>query len=36
MEAIACLPQKLTLYVVSKDEWDTKEDTNKSKNALHV
>jgi len=28
---------KLTLFVVSKDEWDTKEDTGKSmKNALHV
>jgi len=29
--------QKLTLFVVSKDEWDTKEDTGKfMKNALHV
>jgi len=28
---------KLTLFVVNKDEWDTKEDTGKSmKNALHV
>ena len=28
---------KLTLFTVSKDEWDTKEDTGKSiKNALHV
>jgi len=27
---------KSTLFVVSKDEWDTKEDTGKSmKNALH-
>ena len=28
---------KLTLFTVSKDEWDTKEDTGKSmKNALYV
>jgi len=28
---------KLTLFVVNKDEWDTKEDTGKSmKNKLHV
>ena len=28
---------KLTLFVVSKDEWDTKEDTGKSmKNTLYV
>ena len=28
---------KSTLFIVSKDEWDTKEDTGKSmKNALHV
>ena len=28
---------KSTLFVVSKDEWDTKEDTGKSmKNALHI
>jgi len=28
---------KSTLFVVSKDEWDTKKDTGKSiKNALHV
>ena len=28
---------KSTLFAVSKDEWDTKEDTGKSmKNALHV
>jgi len=28
---------KLTLFVVNKDEWDTKEDHGKStKNALHV
>jgi len=28
---------KSTLFVVSKDEWDTKEGTGKSmKNALHV
>jgi len=30
-------PAKLILFVVNKDEWDTKEDTGKSmKNALHV
>ena len=28
---------KLTLFTVSKDEWDTKEDTGKSmKNALYI
>ena len=28
---------KLTLFAVSKDEWDTKEDTGKyMKNALHI
>jgi len=28
---------KSTLFMVNKDEWDTKEDTGKSmKNALHV
>jgi len=28
---------KSTLFVVNKDEWDTKEDTGKSmKNALHA
>jgi len=28
---------KSTLFVVNKDEWDTKEDTGKSmKNTLHV
>ena len=28
---------QLTLFTVSKDEWNTKEDTGKSlKNALHV
>jgi len=28
---------KWAVFVVSKDEWDTKEDTGKSmKNALHV
>ena len=28
---------KLTFFAVSKDEWDTKEDTGKSmKNALYV
>jgi len=32
-----CLPQKATLFMESKDEWDTKEGTGKSmKNALHV
>jgi len=31
------LPPKLTFFVVSKDEWNTKEDTGKSmKNALYV
>jgi len=29
--------KKLTLFMESKDEWDTKEDTGKTmKNALHV
>ena len=33
----SCVTTKLTLYTVSKDEWNTKEDTGKSqKNALHV
>jgi len=28
---------KLTLFIVSKDEWNTKEDTGKSlNNALHI
>jgi len=32
-----CLPQKLTLFVVSKDEWNTKEGIGKSmNNELHV
>jgi len=31
------LPKKLTLFLVSKDEWDTKVGTGKlMKNALHV
>ena len=34
---ISCATTKLTLFSVSKDEWDTKEDTGKSmKNALYV
>jgi len=37
IEAIMCLPQKLTLLMVRKDEWDTKEGPSKSmKNALYV
>ena len=33
----SCAITKLTLFAVSKDEWDTKEDTGKSmKNALYV
>ena len=33
----SCATAKSTLFAVSKDEWDTKEDTGKSmKNALHV
>ena len=33
----SCATTKSTLYAVSKDEWDTKEDTGKSmKNALYV
>ena len=33
----SCATTKLTLFAVSKDEWDTKEDTGKSmKNALYV
>ena len=33
----SCATAKLTLFAVSKDEWDTKEDTDKSmKNALYV
>ena len=33
----SCTTAKLTLFTVSKDEWDTKEDTGKSmKNALHM
>ena len=33
----SCATTKLTLFAVSKDEWDTKEDTSKSmKNALYV
>jgi len=35
--AIMCLPIKSTLFIVSKDEWDTKEGTDKSmKNALYA
>ena len=34
---LSCATAKLTLFTVSKDEWDTKEDTGKSmKNALYV
>ena len=34
---LSCAIAKLTLFAVSKDEWDTKEDTGKSmKNALYV
>jgi len=37
IEAITCLPQIPTLFMMSKDEWDTKEGTGKSlKNALHA
>jgi len=37
MEAITCLPQNQYFSMVSKDKWDTKEDTGKSmKNALYV
>ena len=33
----SCAIAKLTLFAVSKDEWDTKEDTGKyMKNALYV
>ena len=33
----SCATDKLTPFAVSKDEWDTKEDTGKSmKNALYV
>ena len=33
----SCATAKLTVFAVSKDEWDTKEDTGKSmKNALYV
>ena len=33
----SCATAKLTPFAVSKDEWDTKEDTGKSmKNALYV
>ena len=33
----SCATTKLTLFTVSKDEWDTKEDTGKSmKNALYI
>ena len=33
----SCATAKLTLFAVSKDEWDTKEDTGKSmKNAMYV
>ena len=33
----SCAIAKLTLFAVSKDEWDTKEDTGKSmRNALYV
>ena len=36
-EKPSCATTKLTLFAVSKDEWDTKEDTGKSmKNALYV
>jgi len=36
-EAITCNQQISTLFTVSEDEWNTKEDTGKSlKNALHV
>ena len=33
----SCATAKLTLFTVSKDEWDTKEDTGKSmKNAMYI
>ena len=33
----SCAAAKLTSFAVSKDEWDTKEDTGKSmKNALYI
>jgi len=33
----SCATTKSTLFTVSKDKWNTKEDTSKSlKNALHV
>ena len=33
----SCVIAKSTLFAVSKDEWDTKEDTGKSmKNALYI
>ena len=33
----SCATAKLTLFAVSKDEWDTKEDTGKSmKNVLYI
>ena len=33
----SCATTKLTFFAVSKDEWDTKEDTGKSmKNALYI
>ena len=36
-EKPSCVTTKLTLFTVSKDEWDTKEDTGKSmKNSLYV
>jgi len=34
---LSCATTRLTLFTVSKDEWNTKEDTGKSmKNALHI
>ena len=34
---LSCTTAKLTLFAVSKDEWDTKENTGKSmKNALYI
>ena len=36
-EKLSCATTKSTFFIVSKDEWDTKEDTGKSmKNALYV
>jgi len=33
----SCAYHKIKIFVTSKDEWDTEEDTGKSmKNALHV